>query len=1181
MLKSVRVFCTLCIALIWCTADLFAQSSRGSIVGNVRDPNGGAIPGTRITVTNSETHISSVYETDSTGDYYVTSLIPGHYRVEAEKQGFAKSAVESVTLQVNQTLRIDLPMRLGPVTQQVQVNANAQMVQTDTSTLGQVITSQQLTELPLNGRDFTSLIRLNTDTTEAQGGITTASTIRRHGLNDSFRMVSINGSRPASISFLIDGVTANEGLFQTPTSIPPIDAIQEFQLQNGLYSAEFGMGAAQVNIAMRAGTNSAHGSLWEFLRNDALEKMNPRFHIKNPLKQNQFGGTFGGPLLIPRVYSGTDRTFFFVSYQGGRRRTGSVGQAQVPTAQERNGDFSDWPVQLYNPLSGVPNPSGSPAVIRQPFASNQIPVQMFASQSVNLLKYFPAPNVSCALPCNNYRGSVVSSITVDNVSVRVDHNLSMQDHLSGDFLFQNENAPNPSIVPLSGNTVMQNSRLAGLQWTHILSPRTINEARFGFNHFYFLQDFETAFGSTNYWQQIGLNNLDVNAAYYALPTVSLGTGYTALGFGGSVPFFNISNIFHWVDNLTMTRGRNTVKVGIDIRRNQNMNENGFGGNGFLSFTGQYTAQDPSVPQKAGQPGTGNGFADMLLGYLSGSPAARYSAFDQSLSRLRNTDIMPFFQDDFRVTSQLTLNMGLRWELHTPMHDKFRGGNIFDFKYPGGRLLYIDKNYADLVNNAILAACCAQDTLINTDWKDWAPRIGLAWRPFAASNSFVVRAGYGIFYDVLHNFYPAQSITENIPYLSPVLPTPNGFENPPPLDIRNLFPAPYSVAQRSFPPPYCQAPSRQVVNPATGVVTEVLNQCSDARVQLPDNKTPYTQQWGLDLQYQLLPSLMLELGYEGSHGLREPLAWSFNQAYLPSQVGNTNNSVSYRSQCPPGAYPETCSPIEERVPYKNFAATATALANIAQSMHHAMTFKVDRRFANGLSLLGSFTWGKTLDQSSELGGGISGSSDRAQYSHDLRAEKGPAGFNQSRRLVVSWVYELPFGQGKAFLNRGGYVNAILGGWQANGILTLADGTPTNVICGCGDRSQTGDTRNSLRMNVIGGPTSGFHQTLTRWFDTSKFATPPLGTLGNAGRNILTSTGQRATDFSLFKNVRIHEQLQAQLRVEAFNLLASDYYSPVFPNASSTAVNFGSLLPVGGNKYDLYNPRIYQLGVRLSF
>jgi hypothetical protein len=354
------------------------------------------------------------------------------------------------------------------------------------------------------------------------------------------------------------------------------------------------------------------------------------------------------------------------------------------------------------------------------------------------------------------------------------------------------------------------------------------------------------------------------------------------------------------------------------------------------------------------------------------------------------------------------------------------------------------------------------------------------------------------------------------------------------------------------------------------------------VQLPDNYTPYLQQWGLNLQLEPLKNLMLEVGYQGSHGLREPSAWSFNQAALPPVAGNPNNSVSFRSQCPPGTDPGTCSPIQDRVQYYNFAANATALANIFQSVHHAMTVKADKRFSYGLQMLGVFTWGRTIDQISEFGGVGGAPAERAQWSHSLSAERAVSNFDQTRRLVMSWMYELPIGKGKALLNRGGTLNRILGGWQANGIVTFADGTPFNIACGCGDRSQTGDTRSTMRMNVVGNLLpSDFQRTTTDWFNTTALAFPALGTLGNAGRNPLRSTGQRATDFSVFKNARFSDRWNMQFRAEFFNLFSGHFYSPVFPDSIATDSNFGSLLPVGGDIGNLFNPRIIQFGLRLMY
>ncbi len=1197
--KSVLALLCLSIALSCLPASRASgQTSRGAMVGAVRDPSGALVPGAKITVTNRGTNISVTYVTDATGNYYVPSLLPGHYRLEADKEGFKRFVADDVLVQVSQTVRADIALELGPTAQMVEVQAPAApLVLADEATLGQVVTNREVNELPIVGRDFTNLLKLNAGVTELQGGI--AAGIRLHGYNTNFRSVSVNGARPASVSYLIDGVTNNDPLFQTASNTPPPDAIAEFKLQNGLYSAEFGQGAGQVNVALKSGTNAFHGSAWDYLENDALQPR-PVSHFlsrnaagltaKQPLRQNVFGFTVGGPVVIPHVYRGRDRTFFFFTYQGGRKVSSSLGFAQVPTSQEaQQGNFSDWPTQLYNPLTGVPNPACTPScpsgvspVIRQPFVNNQILGGMIATTSKNLVKYWPSPNLTCNLPCANFVNTISATDNFDQYITRIDHNIGEANRIFGQLMWQKEVKPSPSIIPLSGTRFTQSGALGSLQWSHSFSSRTLNEARFGYNRLYYLQDFETAFGSINYWKQAGLMNLDDNGAYFALPAIGLGQGYAGIGNGGSVPFFNISNIFQWSDTLTLTRGRHTMKVGADIRRNQNVNENGFGGNGLLNFQGAFTAQNPLTPPKAGAPGTGNAFADFLLGYPNGSPPVRFTAFDQSFSRLRNSDWMPFFQDDFRVTPQLTLNLGLRWELHTPYHDKTGGGNIFDFGFAGGRRLFIDKTFVGVVQNSIFAACCAPDTLIPTDYRGWAPRFGVAWRPWKTNNRFVVRAGYGIFYGVLDNFYGTQSVTQNIPFASPVLATPTGLESQPPIDIRNMFPPPYSAGLTSFPPPYCQAPSQAVVDPQTRAITQVLNQCFDARVQGQDNKSPYSEQWGANLQYQIKPSLMVELGYQGSHDMRLPAGWSFNQAVLPPAPGNPNNSVTFRSQCPAGTYPTTCSPIEDRVPYGNFNPAITAIANIYHSTYNAMTFKVDKRFSQGLQLLSSFTWGRALDQASEIALPGGATAERAQNSHLLNLEHGPANFDQTRRLVTNWIYEIPLGKGKALLNHGGVIDRVFGGWQVNGIMTLADGTPFTVGCFCGDRSQTGDTRNASRMNVIGNPLpAGFSQTIFKRFDTSVYHTQPLGTLGTSGRNTLRSTAQTAVDFSLFKNNRLTERANLQFRAEFFNLFSSPTYFPLFPQQNGQAVNFGSLVPTGGDSGNLFNPRVIQLALRLVF
>jgi hypothetical protein len=874
----------------------------------------------------------------------------------------------------------------------------------------------------------------------------------------------------------------------------------------------------------------------------------------------------------------------------------TIGFAQVPSAQEKQGDFSDWPTQLYNPLTGT----GSPRVGALPFTNNQIPSNLIAPQSTNLLKYWPSPVLNCPgpgqlLPCNNYQGSVSSQVKTDQYMGRIDHNLSTSNRLFGQWLFQKEVAIRPSLIPLSGTHVTQSGGLLGLQWAHLFSPRTLNEARFGYDRLNYLNDFETAYGGINYWQQAGLQNLDPNGAYLALPAISLGTNYSGIGNGGSVPFFNISNVFQYNDTLTMTRGRHSYKVGADIRRNQNFNQNGFGGNGFLVFDGRFTALNPQRAQTAGVTGTGNGFADFLLGYpnAGGGTAFRFSAFDQSFSQLRNTDAMFFFQDDFRFSPRLTINLGLRWELHTPFHDKSNGGSVFDFNYPGGRVLYLDKAFAALGNNPIYFACCAQGSLVNTDWKDFAPRIGFAWRPRPNNNQLVIRAGYGIFYDVQDEFYRTQSVSRNIPYLSPTLATPLGWESQPPLDIRNLFPPPYTIASRSFPAPYCDAPSQTVVDPNTGFVTAITHLCPGNQSQLPNNKTPYLQQWGLNVEYQIRPNLMVELGYQGSHGLKEPIQWIFNQASPPPQLGNTNNSFDFDNRidpvtgllvpnCPAGTLGTTCIPIQDRVPYRNFRRNAFANANILGSRYHAGTVKIDKRFSHGLQTLVAYTYGHSIDQFSEIQAQSGTVSSIAPNSHDLKLLWGSSAFDQTHRLVWNSLYELPFGKNKRFANQGGWVDYLVGGWQVNQITTLSNGTPFDIGCFCGDRAQIGNNSNVEHMDLIGNPIPS-PRSLDQWLNPAAFAVPTLGLQGTAGRNIVRSTRQTAVDFSVFKNNKITERVGLQFRGEFFNFPSSETYYPLFPNNNGTSIDFGKIINrrVGEDHGNRFNPRIIQLALKLIF
>jgi len=530
-----------------------------------------------------------------------------------------------------------------------------------------------------------------------------------------------------------------------------------------------------------------------------------------------------------------------------------------------------------------------------------------------------------------------------------------------------------------------------------------------------------------------------------------------------------------------------------------------------------------------------------------------------------------------------VNVGIRWEYRGPWYERSGGGKIFDFSYPGGRALYHDKNFVDQVNNPIFASCCSSNSVYNPDYRNFAPRIGLAWRPLSGSSRFVVRSGYGIYYDVLDRYYDVLPYTVNQPYILPSLPSANGLESQPPLDMRPLFPVPLPIGQRQFVAPYCQGPATSFTDPATGKIV-VTNQCFGQGLQYaaPDNKTPYTQNWGLNLQFEPRPRMLLEIGYQGSHGLRGQRQAQANNAVLPPNSGNPNNSNQFASQCPPGTYPTTCSPIQTRVPYANFVPQLATYLNDNQSSYNALTMKLEHRFSQGLQVLTAFTWSKTLDEISEIqtqGGNVKNT---PQYAYRKDLERGLASYDQTRRFITSLLYELPFGKGKQWLNSGNVVNAMLGGWQVNSIMTFADGLPFTVSCYCGDRAQTGNDRNVERMNIVGNPVpSGFTKDIYHQFDTSVFKTPALGTLGTVGRNTMRGPGQHAVDLSVFKNFRVRERFEAQFRAEAFNLIASPFYSNLYPGYNASATDFGSLVPVGGDKGNIFSPRIYQMALRFMF
>lgn len=1171
------------------------QNAQGTILGHIQDASGAALPGVTVTAKNVNTGISAQFTTTSSGDYVFVNLIPGSYAVTAARSGFQSAASQGLTLEVGQTLRQDFALQLGAVSQQVTVAADSQMVQTDNASIGQVITTRQIQALPLSGRDFTNLISINAGVTTAAGGIQ-ATVFDQHGLNTQFQEMSIDGSRPASISYVVDGITDTDFFFSKPINIPPADTIQEFKLENGVYPASGGFGSAQVDVALKSGTNQLHGEASDFLENSAFQPQNPinaylntakgtKLSTNPPFRQNQFGANLGGPLTLPfGLYSGHDRSFFFASYEGGRiRRTSAASLLQVPTAAERQGDFSDWPFPIYDPSTTgsqpvtAADPSG-----RAQFAGNKIgSINPIAQKMLN---YFPMPNITCTMPCGNYVATTENPTDTDVWTGRLDHSLSNRDQLSLTLNTGRIHSPSISPLPASSSDVTDHSYLLGVQWQRTFTPNLIGVVRAGYTRENFHEGASTAFGP-NLSAQLGLANTNPVPAFYGLPSLAVGDGYSGPGNSNN-GYSQKDNVFQYAGNVTYVHGAHTMAFGADIRRIQLVDADGFTVNGQLNFTGAYTASDPTAGS-AGKlgPTAGNGFADLLLGDPLSLKAPVPLASD--LYNVRATAWGFYFQDDYHLSPRLTLNLGMRYEVPSTLHAVDNSGSVLTLGTPGGGLIYADQKFVSTYTGSAGSAastylqCCVSNKLVPGVKNNFQPRIGFAWRPLA-SNRFVIRGGYGIFGGVYMRFYDGTNYDENaLSTLSrPAYPAASGSEKTSPLALNGLWLAPFNTFS-AFPPAWQYT----------------------VQTEWPKNRNPYTEQWTLDTQYALTPSMLLDLGYVGSHDMHLPLQYEFNDARLPTTpdiiIGPNGapvicNSLRDASQatgnfanCP--ATGAAFQPIDTRVPLKNFGAGSYANANVLSANYNALQVRLNQRFNNGLTLLANYTWSRALDELSEIAT-FSASNNFIQDAYNIRGNYGPADFNQSHRVSLSYLYDLPVGKGKRWSL--GPANWVLGGWQTSGVVTLASGLPFSVYC-CsrgGGRlvDLSGDPfGDRLRAQVAGNLTAG-SPGVTQWFNTAAFTQPATGTIGNSGRNILTAPMTRQANLSFLKNLPIGERQNIQYRLDVFNFLSSWHTGTRFPdNRVSDGPSFGSLIgsptgvTYGLGQENLWTPRVIQMALTYSF
>jgi hypothetical protein len=1213
---------TVVLLLLFCCVGLRAQDSRGTILGHVTDSSGGVLVGAKVTARNLSTGVSSLFKTNSAGDYVLVNMVPGTYELTVEATGFKVEHSTGLVLEVDQTLRQDYQLTVGAISETIEVITDTQMVQTDNTTLGNVIDQKLIEDLPSPGRDVTNFLELSAGASNLSGGSQVA--FAGHGLNNNFAEVSLNGARPESTSFMLDGVTDTEAFFSGIANIPTEFAVQEVKIQTGLYSAEYGQGSGQVNIAIKSGTNSWHGQAYDFVQNDLFQPSSPfqkeeniindtNLPLKTPFKQNQFGGTLGGPVTIPHLYDGHDKTFWFFAYDGGRRRTssGNTQAAQVPTAAERTGNFSDWPYPIYNPATNgmgtiVPcdptnpnlpcNPLG-----RLPFQGNQIPTNMIDPLGQKLANLYPLPNLpSCTqLPCNNYSVPLHQTLDTDNVTMRVDENLNTKDRIYFTGHVRRESGNNPSELPYTGSSSFDRAELFGLSWERSFNPNLVNTARFGFNQEYGNSTPDTAYGP-DIQQQLGFANSPTNPALYGIPAISLGNNYSGIGTNNFGLLLQHRQ-FQFLDNLKWVKGKHTFTMGVDIRRLRDHELDNYIGIGGLNFSGKYTASDPVDVGAVSNfgPNFGNAIADMLLGQVTNlNPPAPLGTDNLTVV---GTNWNLFFEDDIRVTSRLTVNLGLRYEIPPNYHsaDNTSGWN-FD-PANGGSISWVSQSFVNSVEQEAAAQgltvykpylnCCVPNTLVPIDKKDFAPRIGVAWRPLN-SDRFVVRAGYGIFYDTYMRYYDLvqnfdtntlQTTFANSNYSSGT-----GMEKTSPEPPLSQLWLPTITGAQYFS-------TTQPWNP-NAFTSPILNQ-----VNWPSNHNPYNQQWTLDTQFALRSNLLLDIGYVGSHGLREPTYLPFNTATPPKVPNDPCNYLFDISQATgSNAYcvsDPNFQPIDTRVPYPNLPPNFYANANILGSNYNALQMQLRQRFTHGFTYLVSYTWSRTFDELSGVNN-VQGNNGFVQNPFDIKDDYGPSSFDQPQRLTASGSWELPIGKGKHWSLGPG--NWVLGDWMISGIYTLTSGRTFSVYGYSGPGyDQMGSPFNGrYRANESGSPISGFSSSPSDWFNTTVFSAPEPGTYGDSGKGTLRGPYFEDLDLGFTKGFSITERQKLQFRLEIFNV-GSNWHakndfggSNLIPGNNVGSCTFGSLAgiinPASGCTPDgttpgarLWYPRTLQLSLVYTF
>ncbi len=1085
--------CTVCFLIATHAQPAFAQASTATVIGTIEDPSGAILPNVAVTATETDRNTEHVAHANEAGSYVMSALKPGRYSITAALPGFKKYVRDGIVLQVNQTARINIRLEVGPIEQVVHVTTPTQMLETETASRGVVFAEEGIKQLPLNGRDYNQLAIL-------APGVTPA-TPRLAAVNFKGAF-NVNGNRAFNNIFLLDGVDnvsysssyrgENAQVIQ-----PSIDAIQEFKVQTNAYSAEFGRNSgAVINAAIRSGTNAIRGTLYEFLRNDALDANNffsNAFGTPKPvLQRNQFGAAVGGPIQ-------KDKLFWFADYEGLRGREGVPQTRSVPSAQEKAGVFN---TPMFDPFT-----FGKPQFGRNANGQWVIPSNRWDPVGANVVALIPDPNVPGT---TIYATSPITRTRADGFDVRMDYRVARGTHLFGRYSFVDSDVFRPSPLPglaegsyndAFGASDNQSQGLA-LGVTQAFSTSLVADFRLGWTR----GDYRTSppnagiDGPT----AVGLRNVPSDAGIVGgLPKIGL-QGYDAVGRHTSTPQFQTPQV--WNPRLTVftQKGRHSLRFGFEHLKTQTRINDLTATIGAMNFSGLFS---------------GAAVGDLLLGLPSLFALTSFTVIDQ-----RQHMYSSFLQDDFKITRNLTLNLGLRYEYSTPPMEKDNHLANFD---PTTGTMTLAKD-----------GSVFERSLIHPDRNDWAPRVGFSYSPVSR---WVIRGGYGVFYN-----HTVRQGREGMLGFNP----PHVVDN---VIFANAF-GPTAVASA--------APFRLVDGYPQGLLNPgSLSPFVYRRAQDPNQRSPYVQQFNFGIQHELTRDLLIDAAYVGNRGIKLP---GFRNLNAPMVIQNANGTQS--------AGPR---------PYPTLGDIQWA-ENRASSTYNSLQLGLQKRMSGGLSGLVSYTWSKALADSADHlstslnGPGIDiGVFSVPQNPGNLRAEKGPAEFDIAHRLAVSYVYELPWGRSKRWgQSWGNAANLIFGNWQLSGVHVVQSGLPLTATLGGPTVLNLGSDR-VARPNLIADPELPSSQrTVARWFNTDAFAIPGPGlqAFGNAGVGVMRGPGFASFDFGIAKKIDVGEDRYFQFRTELFNAFNHANFGP--PDIRRESSTFGRILNAS-------SPRIIQFGLKAYF